>query len=102
MIDSALWTYPCIRRIASIREGSRTEVVVEASTSTAAEDARGYLTTEGFTVGPVQRLGIRAQFDCPRNVSQDDPATMLRGIVRKNVALDCAKVPLLTSAPRKL
>ena len=72
MIDSVLWTYPCIRRIASIREGSRTEVVVEASTSTAAEDARGYLTTEGFTVGPVQRLGIRAQFDCPSHCAEGD------------------------------
>ena len=86
-VECALWTYPCNGCIVSIRECLGIEVVVETSTSTAADTARSNLTTEGFSVGPVQKLGIRAHFDCPRNVSHLDPATVLRGVLSQNASI---------------
>ena len=87
MVDCALWTCPLDGCIVSIRERGGTEVVVEASASSAADDARCRLTSEGFAVGPVQKLGVRAHFDCPRNTAPLDPVTVLRGILGQNASM---------------
>ena len=87
MVDCALWTCPLNGCIVSIRERGGTEVVVEASASSAADDARCRLTAEGFAVGPIQKLGIRAHFDCSRNTAPLNPVTVLRGILGQNASL---------------
>ena len=87
MVDCALWTCPVDGCIVSIRERGGTEVVVEASASSAADDARCRLTSEGFVVGPIQKLGIMAYFDCPMNTAPLDPVTVLRGILGQNASL---------------
>ena len=76
LVDCALWTCPLDGCIVSIRERGGTEVVVEASASSAAENARCRLSSEGFAV---QKLGVRAHFDCPKEHDSTRPSHCVEG-----------------------